>query len=219
MYYNNLLSLKKSFLFIIVFSFSSVLFSQSNDNETQDKKERKARSSLKVSAGVNLNSLSLDSNNSLESKSGIGYNLGLSYKRGRFFYYEIGARYNNRYFDINDTSDTNQNSNTFSVSAIDVPLTGGINITSFADRLVGVRVFVSAIPSFTLNNSADKIGLDENDINNFMFYGQGGVGIDILFFFIEVGFNYGFDNIIDDINNVSTKSNPGQGFFNIGFRF
>ena len=85
--------------------------------------------------------------------------------------------------------------------------------------MVGVRVFLSAVPSFSLGKDVDELGLDKDDITNFMIYGQGGVGIDIAFFFIEAGFNYGFSNIINDIANESIKSKPSQGYVNIGFRF
>ncbi len=219
--FNQPMLLKKVFILVLALSFSSVVFAQedntSQDDTSQQKKEKKARSSFKVSAGVNLNNLSIDSDDEIESKVGVGYNLGLSYKRGRFFYYEIGVRYNNRSFDFNDLTD--QTKSSLSVSAIDIPLTGGINITSFADRLIGVRVFVSAIPSFSLNKDVDKLPLEKDDISNFVFYGQGGVGVDIAFFFIEAGFNYGFSNIVNDIDDESIKSNPSQGFVNIGFRF
>ena len=38
-----------------------------------------------MSAGINFNNLSLDSADEVESNVASGYNLGLSYKRGRFF--------------------------------------------------------------------------------------------------------------------------------------
>ncbi len=218
--------LKHFFILVLTFSFSTIIFAQDDsttqDDATKQKKEKKARSSFKISAGVDFNNLSLDSADEIKSNVASGYNLGLSYKRGRFFYYEVGARYNNRPFEVTDVSDSNganQTNSSFSVSTIDIPLTGGINITSFADRLVGVRVFLSAVPSFSLGKDVDELGLDKDDITNVLFYGQGGVGIDIAFFFIEAGFNYGFSNIINDIANESTKSNPSQGYVNIGFRF
>ncbi len=213
--------LKRVFILVLALSFSTVIFAQddsipqdsiSQGDTTQQKKEKKARSSYKVSAGVSINDLGLDSADGASSSSGIGYNLGVSYKRGRFFYYEIGARYNNRTFDV--TPD-NQSTNSLSVSAIDIPLTVGINITSFADRLIGVRVFASAVPSFSLNVDGDELGLEKDDITSSMFYGQGGVGVDIAFFFVEVGYNLGFSNIVKDVDN----SKPGQGYVNLGFRF
>lgn len=214
--------LNKSFLFILLFSFSAIMFAQDDtttQGDTQEKKEKKARSSFKVSAGVTINSLSLDSADGVDSKAGIGYDLGISYKRGRFLYYEVGARYNNRKFNLSAIDDENAQENSFSVSAIDIPITGGINITSFADRLIGVRVFISAVPSFNISESIDdELNFLDDNISSFLFYGQGGVGIDIAFFFIEAGFNYGFSDIFD-FANESIKSNPSQGYLNIGFRF
>lgn len=208
--------LNKLFILVLAFSFSVIMFAQDDtvtqDNTSKEKKEKKARSSFKVSAGVNFNDL-IDSAAELESSMGAGYNLGVSYKRGRFLYWEIGARYNWRSFYMSQME--NQTKDFLTVSNLDIPLTGGVNITSFADRLIGVRVFVSAIPSFSISKDVDKFNyLEDDDIADFIFYSQLGVGVDIAFFFVEVGYNYGFSNLIEDI-----KSNPSQGYLNIGFRF
>jgi len=207
--------LKKIFILVLALSFSSVTFSQDDDNLKQ-KKEKKAKSSFKVSAGVNINDLSLDSADDVTSSPEAGYNLGLSYKRGRFFYYEIGARYNKRSFLV---TAENEPESSLSISGFDIPLTAGINITSFADRLVGLRVFVSAVPSFTMGKDVDEVDLEKDDIKGFMFYGQGGVGVDIAFFFVEAGYNIGFSNIVNDMDDGSVKSVPNQGYVNVGFRF
>jgi hypothetical protein len=220
-FFNRPIFLRHLFILALTFSFTTVVLAQ-EDNITQEKKEKKAKSSFKAFAGVNLNNLSLDSADGIDSNAKVGYNLGLSYKRGRFFYYEVGARFNQRNFEVADASNsggTGQSESQFSVSAIEVPLTAGINITSFADRLIGVRVFLGAVPSFSVGKDVDELDLEKDDISNFIFYGQGGVGIDIVFFFIEIGYNYGFSNVVKDMNNESIMSNPSQGYFNLGFRF
>ncbi|WP_136482118.1 outer membrane beta-barrel protein [Cognatitamlana onchidii] len=201
-----------TFFMILFCGLSNMAFAQNGD--IQEKKERKARSSFKISAGVNFNGLNLDTKTQTTSDLTIGYNLGLSYKRGRFFYYEIGARLNNRPYDFTDAFDS---SDTFSfkTTAIDVPVSLGVNLTSFADRLVGVRVFVSGIPSFTTSKSVENIDdITTDNLEDFIFYGQLGVGVDIAFFFVELGYNYGFDDMINTVN-----SNPNQGYLNLGFRF
>lgn len=215
----NLFKFNKTILAILLFSFSSVLFGQneSTGDDIQQKKERKAKSSFKLSGGATFNDIKLDSDSDVTSGATLGYNLGISYKRGRFFYYEVGARINSRSFDLEDTGD--QSINKLKVSAIDVPLTGGVNLTSFADRLVGVRLFLSAVPSFTTGKKVDEVGLEDDDIQSVMFYGQAGLGIDIAFFFIESGFNFGVDNLVKNIENESIKSIPNQIFVNLGFRF
>lgn len=204
--------LKPLFLIILVFCFTNVAMAQ--DEDIQEKKERKARSSFKISAGVNFNGLNLDTETQTKSDFTVGYNLGISYKRGRFFYYEIGARLNSRPYDFTNAFDSSD-TYSFTTTAIDVPLSLGLNLTSFADRLVGVRVFVSGIPSFTTSKNLKNIDdITEDNLEDFIFYGQLGVGVDIAFFFIEAGFNYGFDDMINTIN-----SNPNQGYVNLGFRF
>ena len=207
-----LTTIKQLFLFLLVICCSNLTMAQ--DEDIQEKKERKARSSFKISAGVNFNGLNLDTATETTSDLTIGYNLGLSYKRGRFFYYEIGARLNSRPYDFTDAFDSSETFS-FKTTAIDVPVSLGLNLTSFVDRLVGVRVFVSGIPSFTTSKELKNIDdLTEDNLEDFIFYGQLGVGVDIAFFFVELGFNYGFDDMVNTIN-----SNPNQGYLNLGFRF
>ena len=71
------------------------------------------------------------------------------------------------------------------------------------------------MPSFTLGVGDNIHGITKDQVNSFIFYGQVGVGVDIAFFVIEVGWNYGFqDALTNDI-----KSNPSQVYFNLGARF
>ncbi|MCO4821627.1 MAG: hypothetical protein KC469_06135, partial [Flavobacteriaceae bacterium] len=99
--------------------------------------------------------------------------------------YEIGVRFNRRPYSVAESSDGYGMETSFSVSAIDIPLTRGINITSFADRLIGVGVFVSVIPSFTIGEDVDELGSEKNGVNSFMFYGQGGLELILLSFLLN----------------------------------
>jgi hypothetical protein len=83
------------------------------------------------------------------------------------------------------------------------------------DRLVGLRVFVSAVPSFNLGVGDNDVKITKDDINSFVFYGQAGLGVDVAFLMIEVGYNYGFNDLLKNY----AKTNPGQAFASIGFRF
>ncbi len=215
--------LSKQVLFLVLaLSYSVLSFAQEEKktqiDSTEQKKERKARNSFKISAGLDFNNLNLDSADEVESNSRLGYNLGVSFKSGRFFYYEVGARYNKRNFKVTDISGPIE-VNRFSTSSIEVPLNVGVNLTSFASRLIGVRIFVGAVPSFLLNADADEMGLEKDDFTSFLFLGQAGVGIDIAFFFVETGYNYGLSNVLKDVENESVKSNPSQFFINLGARF
>ena len=182
--------------------------------EKKEKKDRKRKDEFKVFAGVSLNQLSVESD-TYESQLSPGFLLGASYKRGRFFYWEIGARYNNAVFNLTPIDSSSYSDGLFSIRNFDVPLTVGINILSITSRIVGLRVFVSAVPTFAIGIGDNDIGITKDNLNSFNLYGQGGVGVDIAFLYIETGLNYGFSDLFTN----EIKSNPYQVFLNLGFRF
>jgi len=218
--------IKPLFLLVLAILFSSVLFAQAEleadstqqAEPEQEKKVKKKRDSFKVYAGLNFNALNVASDK-YDSEMYSGFTLGGSYKRGKFFYWEIGARYSNNGYKLVNLSpsvdSTESTGTTFSVSAIEVPITGGINLTSFVDRLVGVRIFISAVPSFGIAVSDNDAGVTKDHLNSFNFLGQVGVGLDVAFLFLEGGFNYGMNDLFQ--NDI--QSNPIQAYVLLGFRF
>jgi len=186
--------------------------------EKKQKKDRKRKDEFKVFVGANFNQLNI-TNERYYSNIGVGWDFGFTYKRGRFFYWEIGARYNNPVYILKDNQVPSDSSSlfdgVFGVRQIDVPITGGINFLSVTSRIVGLRVYVSAIPSFALGVGSNDLGITKDDLNSFIFYGQGGVGVDIAFIYLEGGVNYGFTNLF----KTDFQSNPIQLFVNLGFRF
>ena len=100
------------------------------------------------------------------------------------------------------------------INSIDVPINVGINLLSVASRLVGLRAYIGAVPTFTTKVGGNRLNITKDDINSFKMYGQAGLGVDIAFFFLETGVNYGFTDVLKEIN-----SNHTQVFVNLGFRF
>jgi len=188
------------------------------EKKKKQKEDKKRKDEFKVFAGISLNHLSIDSEK-YESTLGAGWLLGASYKRGKFFYWEIGARYNNRVYNLDDQTIPADSSSlldgVFSVRNIDVPITLGVNFLSITSRIVGLRIFVCAVPAFAIGVGGNDLGFSMDNINAFNLYGQGGVGVDVAFIFLEAGFNYGF---IDLFKN-DIQSNPYQIFINLGLRF
>lgn len=228
----NFFSLKSITLILVFLFLSNVFFAQTDSvqviqtdpkpAEVQQEKEKsqkkKKKDEFKLFAGVNFNQLSIDSE-MYKSTLAVGYLLGVSYKRGKLFYWEIGARLNNPVYNLDDLTIPPDSSSlldgVFSVRNIDVPITFGINFLSITSRIVGLRVFVSAVPTFALGVGGNDLGISKDDINTFNLYGQGGVGVDVAFLFLEAGFNYGFTDLFE--NDI--ESNPYQVFVNLGFRF
>jgi len=187
---------------------------QEADDDENEKKDRKRKNEFKVFGGVNFNDLNVSSDQ-FTSNTNIGFLLGAAYKQGRFFYWEIGARYNSPNFNLTPVSLPSDSSNSFALSTVDIPITGGINFLSFMSRIVGLRIFVSAVPTFVLGVGSNDLGITKDNLNSFVFQGQAGIGVDVAFFFLETGYMYGFGDIFTD----DIQSNPSQIFINLGFRF
>jgi hypothetical protein len=191
---------------------------KSSDTVTAPKTSKK--SSKKVDTyifygGININNLN-GSSSTYESASGTGWHLGASYRRGNFFFWQVGARFSDAKYKLTlkNKSSADSTADDFSVADLDIPITAGINLLPITKRIFNIHVFVSAAPSFQLSVADNKLGITKDNTNTFKLYGQAGVGFDILFLVLDLGYNYGF---IDLMDNADSK--PGQIFLNLGFRF
>jgi hypothetical protein len=187
------------------------------EKDKKEKKEDKRRKDEFIPfVGVNFNKLYVSSDQNLESTIGLGYHLGFDYKRGKFFYWQVGARFNYAVYGLKDLSIQTDSADYINVGVadIDIPITGGINFLSAINRVVALRLFVSAVPAIALGVSDNDLDLTKDDINSFILYGQAGLGVNVAFLVIETGYNFGIQNLIKD-----KDSKPGQIFVNLGFRF
>ncbi len=169
-----------------------------------------------VYVGGSLNMLSV-SNTKYENHTAPGYMLGAAYKRGKFFYWQVGLRYNNAVYSLTDLSkpaDTTVHDSIFSVREIGIPITGGINFLSATNRIFALRLFISAIPSFALGVGGNDLGISKDQIQSFNLYGQAGIGVNVFFLVLETGINYGFMDVFKN-----DQSKPAQIFVHLGFRF
>lgn len=221
---------KLSFLLLtMIFLLSSSIFQAQTDTtqvdqtepekkEKKAKKDKKKKDEFKIYAGINFNSL-LVSSDAYSSTIAPGWMIGFDYKRGKFFYWQVGARYNNPVYDLIDNSVSSDSSNyldgLFGVRNIDVPITVGLNFLSFASRIVGLRLFIGVTPQFAIGVGNNDLDVTKDNINTFNVLGQGGIGVDVAFIYLESGVNYGFIDLFK--NDIESK--PFQIFLNLGFRF
>lgn len=169
-----------------------------------------------VYVGGSLNMLDV-SGARYENHTAPGYMLGAAYKRGKFFYWQLGLRYNNAAYCLSDLSkpaDTTLTDSVFSVREVGIPITGGINFLSATNRIFALRLFISAIPSFALGVGGNDLGISKDQIQSFNLYGQAGIGVNIFFIVLETGINYGFMDVFKN-----DQSKPVQFFVHLGFRF
>jgi FlaG/FlaF family flagellin (archaellin) len=181
---------------------------------TSPASEKKAKpKQFNFYVGLNSNTMS-GSTASYNANSALGYQIGIAFKKGGFTYWQVGLMYNYSAYGFNSTA-THIDSGKFNIQALDIPVTLGINFLSFA-KIVSLRAYVSAMPAFTLGVGNNDFGITKDDVNSFVFYVQGGIGVDILFLMVDIGYNYGTQSLMK--NSVSS-TNPGQVYVNLGFRF
>jgi len=210
------------FLLVVLFNLSAV--SQTDpvieDNEavqdtiietTKTKKQHKRVSDFRIYGGVSTSKILLSNNATYESAYAAGYNLGFSYRKGRFAYWEIGMNYNNSAVTLDQISILEEN---MQIRQLEVPISIGINALSLTRRVLGVRLFGGVVPGYVVGIEENPFDLVTDDFNRFQFSGRVGVGVDVLFLFIEGGYQYGFTDLLKD-----QDSNLSQLDLKLGFRF
>ena len=134
---------KITWLFLMMVFVSKIAVSQNDSTamkqdsmKTGDKKKRKTSGFIIYGAG-SINKMSMATN--YESVSIPGWALGIAYRRGNFFYWQAGARYNNAIYEVHLTGALRDSvsDNIFSVQDIDIPITGGINLLSATRKILG----------------------------------------------------------------------------------
>jgi hypothetical protein len=183
---------------------------QEPEIQDDNKKVKKRVSDFKVYGGLSVSSILL-SGSEAESAYSAGYALGASYRRGKYFYWEIGANFNGAVVGFEDVLYSEK---TLEFRQFNFPLTGGLNILGGASRVLGVRPFAGVVPGVITKVLPNSFDLSMDDINAFQMGGRLGVGVDVLFLFVEIDYTYGFLDMLQD-----QGSNLSQVNFLLGFRF
>jgi len=209
-------------LFVVLFSHNAIAQTDTTtfDNKaaqdtiieaTKTKKQHKRVSDFRIYGGVSTSNIILSNNSAFESAYAAGYNLGFSYRKGRFAYWEMGVNYNNSAVTLDELSIQEEN---MQIRQLEAPISIGINALSLTRRVLGVRLFGGVVPGYVLGIKENPFDLVTDDFNRFQFSGRVGVGVDVLFLFIEGGYQYGFTELLKD-----QDSNLTQLDLKIGFRF
>jgi len=165
-----------------------------------------------IYAGPNSNSMG-GSTDKYNANSGVGYHIGVAWQKSGFVYGQFGVRFNNAIYGFQSKLTSNDTGD-LKVQAIDIPLTAGLNFLTIG-KIANLRAFVSAMPSFTIGVSDNNFGIDKDQLNSFIFYGQLGIGANVAFAMIDIGYNYGFSDLMKNFDST----NPSQWFLSLGIRF
>ncbi|MCZ4410361.1 outer membrane beta-barrel protein [Cryomorphaceae bacterium 1068] len=179
--------------------------SQNNNQGT-----KRASSDFKIYGGLSVSTIIL-SGSDAEAAFSSGYALGASYRKGKYSYWEIGANYNGSVVGFEDALRTDK---TLEFRQLNFPVTVGLNILGGTGRVLGVRAFGGVVPGVITEVLSNPFQLSKNDFNEFQMGGRLGVGVDVLFLFVEMDYTYGFLDMLQD-----QGSNLSQVNFLVGFRF
>lgn len=180
------------------------------EDKSSEKKEHKRVSDFKVYGGLSTSNILL-SDGPFESAYATGFLLGAAYRKGRFAYWEVGLNYNNSVVSLEGVDILEENMN---IRQVELPISVGLNLLSLTRRVAGLRVFGGIVPGYIVNISDNPFNLEEDDFEQFQFGGRAGVGVDVLFLFLEVGYQYGFLDMLKE-----RGSNLSQVDFRLGVRF
>ena len=183
---------------------------QEPEIQDDNKKVKRRVSDFKVYGGLSVSSILL-SGSDAESAYSAGYALGASYRRGKHFYWEIGANFNGAVVGFENVLESE---NTLEFRQFNFPVTGGLNILGETGRVLGIRAFVGVVPGVITKVLPNPFDLSISDFNEFQMGGRLGVGVDVLFLFVEIDYTYGFLDMLQD-----QGSNLSQVNFVLGFRF
>ena len=122
-----------------------------------------------------------------------GYQFGAGVLIGDKFYVEPGVQFVRRTKTI--TSDTDQFD--FGQNSVKIPVYAGYHILGHEKGPVALRLFAGPVVSIPgkITKGEDQIGKD--DINNSVWMVDAGIGLDILFLFVELNYEHSFTKFFE----------------------
>lgn len=201
-------------------------FAQSNENSGHF-------TDIRVFAGINLSSLTSEGTqftliDSVIHKNGIeaelGYQGGVSFTYGNHFYISPGLWYtkftlNSFLFDESQNNDEPDFEAESNISMISIPIRFGFRfIDPQSENILNVRLFGGFTGQHVLSvhNSGDsEAKKDKDDYENLVVNGTAGLGVDVLFLFLDLGYDLGLTNF----EKSNDKSRHNSMFINVGAKF
>lgn len=148
--------------------------------------------------------------------SKIGYTIGVDLRAGGRFYIQPGLHYELVKNQINRPS--NGSETDFSVSRMRIPLMLGFRFfDQDTDRTFNFRAFTGPVANIVMDSNTDgDFDVPDDNLNNFLFGWNGGVGLDFLIFFADLGYTWGFSEVFDDFGAEDSTNNVF--YLNAGLR-
>ncbi len=172
-----------------------------------------AQKTIKGLVGVNFSNLS-ENKAETEVTGNAGFQVGGAIRFGEKFYVEPGFQFvsNSRNFTYQIDGE-----NEFKVTEnwYKIPVYAGLHLLGDRDEDLAIRVFLGPSVAFLGNVNSDEDDLfKKDDIESTRWALDGGVGVDILFLFAELNYEYSLTEYGEDFD-----ASHGAFIINVGVHF
>lgn len=152
-----------------------------------------AQFEIKGLVGTNFSNLT-KTESGVDISPNAGYQFGAGLLIGDKFYVEPGIQFVRNTKTFSDLTDEV----TFYQNFVKIPVYAGYHLLGHESGPVALRVFAgpAAMIAGSLKGGEDKISKD--DIQNALFLADVGVGLDVLFLFVELNYEYAFNSYWTD---------------------
>lgn len=162
---------------------------------------------------IGITSSSIEGFDNVDFDSRIGYSIGLDLRTAGRFYFQPGLHYE---LVRNEINTQNIDSETdFSVSRIRIPVMFGFRLfDQDIDRTLNFRAFTGPVANVVMDSETDgEFEVPHEDLNNFLFGWNGGIGVDFLIFFADLGYTWGLSEVFDDIEDIEGEDSTNNVFY------
>lgn len=160
-----------------------------------------AQVELKGIAGLNFSSFS---GSGVDAEAKAGYQFGAGLLFGEKFYVEPSLQIVRKSTDfINKNSDIDKIE--FSQNFVKVPVHFGYHLLGAEDKPLALRIFAGPSASIAGKIQKGEDQISKDDINNILWAADAGVGLDILFLFVEASYEYALNDFFKGDTNLDAK--------------
>jgi hypothetical protein len=175
-----------------------------------------AQLTIRPYAGINSNTLTEDTENVVDWKSKVGYQLGADLQIGNKFYVQPGVQMefvkNTAEFQLIDPE-----SNDFSRTHLRIPLMLGYAFGEI-DGNFAARIFTGPNASILLSAKVEDDDI-KDQLKDAVFGWNVGFGADISILFIDLGYQFGLSEVFEELNIDPENGSKSNSFYaNVGLR-
>jgi hypothetical protein len=181
-----------------------------------------AQIKIKPAFGINFSNIKNDDNKfAIDGQT--GFSVGGTVQIGRKFVVEPGVFWQKDKYEIKDVDALPGEVIKGDYSSIKIPLYLGFYIIGDSKSTLGIKVFGGPSAKFNIGAGSDEIAgikdIGKDDINNAIWGVKAGAGVDFMFLFADLGYNWGLNDVFkgDWFNDVKSQTNHFE--LTIGLKF